>query len=143
MENECKNCGGCCKHIALEIDTPEDRDDFEDIYWYLLHQNVRVFVTEKDSDEDEDDNSDESASESDDNDNNDDESWFIEFQTRCKGLDENNMCKVYEKRPKICAGYDPDQCTASGGDSEELHSFSNSDEFLDYLKEEYDIVLKP
>lgn len=136
-DNKCKNCGGCCKHIALEIDTPEDRDDFEDIYWYLLHENVRVFITEKD-----DDDNDDSDSKSDDEDD-DDESWFIEFRTRCKGLGENNLCTIYEKRPKICKGYDPENCTASGGESEELHSFSSGDEFLDYLKEEYDINLKP
>jgi len=41
---ECKNCDGCpaecCKYVAIEIDTPEDIDDFEDIKWYVSHKNI-------------------------------------------------------------------------------------------------------
>ncbi|MFW5991296.1 MAG: YkgJ family cysteine cluster protein [Nanoarchaeota archaeon] len=124
MKDECKNCGNCCKHIAIEIDVPDSKGEYEDIYWYLLHENVRVFVTEND-----------------DEDSDDEESWFVEFITRCKALDENNLCKIYTKRPRICAEYDPDTCVQNGGESEELMRFNNAEEFLDYLKKEKAIDL--
>ena len=43
----CKGCTKCCEYIAMELDTPETLKDFENIKWYLLHNNVRVFIIEK------------------------------------------------------------------------------------------------
>ncbi|MGM5482581.1 MAG: YkgJ family cysteine cluster protein [Nanobdellota archaeon] len=121
---ECKNCGKCCKHIALEIDTPDSKSDYEDIYWYLLHKNVHVFVTEDDDEESEDE-----------------ESWYVEFITPCKALGENNLCTIYNKRPRICAEYDPEECVANDAESEEILRFNEAEEFLEYLKKEKNIDL--
>ena len=39
-----KNCEGCdakcCKHVAVEIDEPEEKEDFENIKWYVCHSVV-------------------------------------------------------------------------------------------------------
>lgn len=121
---ECSSCGGCCKHIALEIDVPDKKSDFEDIYWYLLHRNVHVFVTENE-----------------DEDSEEEERWYVEFITSCKALDENNLCSIYKKRPRICAEYDPDECTANDAESEEIKRFNNAEEFLEWLKKEQQIDL--
>lgn len=122
MENKCKTCGGCCNHIAIEIDKPESKDDFQDIYWYVLHNNVNVFVTE-------------------DEENDNEETWFVEFISNCSKLDENNLCSIYSKRPKICSEYDPENCTRSDGESEEIYRFNNAEEFLKFLKDKKQIVL--
>ena len=41
----CDKCTGlCCRYMALPIETPEDREDYDDIRWYLCHEDVAVFV---------------------------------------------------------------------------------------------------
>ena len=45
----CDKCTGlCCKYFALPIETPEDKEDYDDIRWYLCHKNVTVFVEDGD-----------------------------------------------------------------------------------------------
>ena len=40
----CDKCNGlCCRYFALPIDTPEDREDYDDIRWYLCHKDITVF----------------------------------------------------------------------------------------------------
>lgn len=89
----CEGCGAkCCKYVALEIDCPEDLDDFENIRWYVAHENIRVFVEE-------------------------DDTWNIEFSTPCKYLD-GERCSIHEKfvenpvvrRPKICGEFNTEIC---------------------------------
>lgn len=121
----CSGCGGCCRHVALEIDVPDKKEDYEDIYWYLLHENISVFVTEDD-----------------DEDSEEDEKWYIEFLSKCKVLRDDNLCGIYEKRPRICANYDPEECTNSDGESEELARFNNEDDFLEYLRKNKGISLR-
>ena len=86
----CDNCKAkCCKYIAVEIDTPETEDDFENIKWYLYHDNVIVYQDWEDS-------------------------WLVEFRTPCKYLSEENKCQVYDKRPKICKDHDIQNCVMNG-----------------------------
>ncbi|MBD3261876.1 MAG: YkgJ family cysteine cluster protein [Candidatus Altiarchaeales archaeon] len=84
----CVGCTRCCRHVTLEIDAPEDEEDFENIRWYLLHQNVSVFKS--------------------------DDEWYVEFHTPCRMLSEDGGCRVYEQRPKICSDYDPSECELNG-----------------------------
>ena len=108
-EWECEQCGGCCKHIALQIDTPTTKEDFGDIMWYLLHKNVSVFID-------------------------DDDSWYVEFQTPCEALGEDNSCQVYNTRPPICRKYSPDECVKHGEGSAEKFKFNNREDLFAYLK---------
>ena len=44
----CDQCSAlCCRYFALEIDEPETRSQFDDVGWYLVHENVVVFVEKK------------------------------------------------------------------------------------------------
>jgi uncharacterized protein len=44
----CRECEAkCCKYFALQIDTPKRKSDFENIRWYLAHENVSVFVDKR------------------------------------------------------------------------------------------------
>jgi len=81
----CKKCDAfCCKYLALEIDKPTTKNDFENIRWYISHQKTSVFIQEG--------------------------TWYLKVGNRCKYLDNTNRCKIYEKRPAICRKHNPREC---------------------------------
>jgi len=86
--SECFGCKGfCCKYITVDLEKPEDLEDFDEIRWFILHKNVVVYKPEG---EDE---------------------WRIEFRSPCKYLDQvGNLCKEYDKRPEVCREYITDEC---------------------------------
>lgn len=110
MKKKCDGCNGmCCRYVAIEIDCPEDSEDFENIKWYVSHKNVNVFVNE-------------------------DDKWYVEFITPCEFLDEKNLCTIYERRPKICKNYDAEECLYYNGDYAEKYSFKKLEDVEDYIK---------
>jgi Fe-S-cluster containining protein len=74
----------CCRYFALPIETPTDREDFEYIRWYLLHDRATVFVEE--------------------------DCWYLLVHTKCKHLRHDHLCGIYETRPQICRDYTTDKC---------------------------------
>lgn len=87
----CEHCSGlCCRYIALPIETPESKADFDDVRWYLLHEGVSVFV--------------------------EDGEWYISFQATCRHLQPDFRCGIYETRPRICREYSTDNCDYHSGD---------------------------
>ena len=81
----CDHCSAkCCRYFALPIETPKTRGDFDYIRWYLLHDRATVFT--------------------------EDETWYLLVHTVCRHLQENNLCGIYETRPKICRDYSVDGC---------------------------------
>lgn len=87
----CEHCtAACCKYIALPLDPPEDKRDYDDIRWYVMHDGILVFVEDGD--------------------------WYIQVQTPCKNLRDDNLCGIYETRPHICREYKADGCDYTGGD---------------------------
>jgi Fe-S-cluster containining protein len=85
-------CGGCtalcCRYFALEIDTPDEPDDFENLRWYLIHEDVNLFIDEGD--------------------------WYLQIFRKCTWLGEDNACTRYEDRPSICREYSDDWCDLDG-----------------------------
>ena len=109
---DCSKCDGkCCKYVALEIDTPEDLEDFENIKWYVVHKNVNIYVEE-------------------------DGIWNLEFITPCEYLGENNLCKIYNRRPDICRDYNQEECTFHN-DYNEKYSFKKIEDVEKYIEEVY------
>lgn len=109
----CEKCNGkCCRYVAIEIDTPEDLKDLENIRWYVLHKNINVYVDAN-------------------------YQWHIEFLTPCENLGENNLCQIYDKRPKICREYNPDECLFHN-DYEEKYTFRNLEDVDKYIKEVFE-----
>jgi Fe-S-cluster containining protein len=87
----CEHCTAlCCRYIALPLDEPESRRDYDDIRWYLLHEGVSVFVEDGD--------------------------WYICVQTVCRHLQPDHRCGIYETRPRICREYSTDNCDYHSGD---------------------------
>ena len=77
----CAACGGrCCNYIAIGIDSPRSRVGLENIRWFLLHENVAVYISH-------------------------DKEWYVEFTAPCTALNKKNRCMVYERRPKVCRDY--------------------------------------
>jgi len=108
----CEQCDAlCCKSVAVEIDEPETKEDWDEIRWYLYHEDIIVY---KDNDGD----------------------WLVEFQTNCKQLDKDEKCKIYEKRPKICRKHDLESCQMNGEDDIGKPVFKTVEDLNKYLEEQ-------
>ncbi len=116
-KKNCDACSGlCCKYVALEIDCPEDEEDFEDIKWYVLHEKVAVYVE-------------------------DDGTWNLEFITPCKYVNEDGKCSVHEeftnnpeiKRPNICKEFNVDVCPFHN-EYNEKYRFEKIEDVENYIK---------
>jgi len=106
----CDRCTGlCCRYFALPIDTPEDKEDYDDIRWYLCHKDITVFVEDGD--------------------------WYINIKNKCRHLsDKDNRCRIYDKRPKICRGYEIETCDFTSNEYDyELH-FTDDHQMEEYMK---------
>lgn len=87
----CEHCtAACCRYIALPIETPTERSDFDDIRWYLLHENISVFV--------------------------EDGAWYISMLTSCRHAQADGRCTIYARRPRICRKYTTENCDYHSGD---------------------------
>jgi Fe-S-cluster containining protein len=106
----CEHCTAlCCRYIALPIDTPKEPRDFDDIRWYLLHENISVFVEDGD--------------------------WYICIQTRCRHLQADHRCQIYATRPRICRRYDFTNCDYHSGDYNWEHHFTCVEHLEEYLRQ--------
>ena len=109
-EYPCKRCGAvCCKHVALEIDKPTSKAEYDYIRWYLLHKKTEIFT--------------------------DAGKWYIKFETECEKLLPSGMCGIYEKRPAICREYPPRdrECEFEGKDPYYDLRFTTVEEFEKYM----------
>ena len=81
----CEYCSAkCCRYFALPIETPATPKDFEFVRWYIMHGQASVFTEEDD--------------------------WYLLVHTKCKHLQADNRCSVYETRPEICHDYSTKDC---------------------------------
>ena len=105
----CEHCTGvCCRYIALPIDKPRTREDFDDIRWYLLHENIAVFVEDGD--------------------------WYINIPTTCRHLQPDNRCGIYQTRPRICRDYSTDGCDYHSGDYGWQYHFTCPEHLDEYVR---------
>jgi Fe-S-cluster containining protein len=115
VKGQCDKCTGlCCRYFALPIDTPETRDDYDDIRWYLCHEGVSVFVEDGD--------------------------WYLNItKCKCRHLSEkDHRCLIYDRRPKICRKYRHDNCDFVQGEYDyELH-FTNDQQMAEYIRVKFD-----
>jgi Fe-S-cluster containining protein len=107
----CEGCvAHCCRYVLIEVDKPTSKSDYDQIRWLLLHENISLGIGE-------------------------DSCWYIEVATRCKELDERNLCRSYLNRPDLCEKYDPEECLVWNPDPAYKHEFKTADEFLAWLDE--------
>ena len=74
----CGSCALCCTYVAVEIDPPDDVENASEIVWYLYHEHVSVHYG--------------------------DDEWMLQFDTRCRNLDDDRRCRIYAQRPISCRG---------------------------------------
>ena len=108
--NACARCTAlCCRYVAVEIDEPEDDQDFDNIRWYVSHENVQVY---------QDDNGD----------------WYIQFFTRCRHLGEKYECTIWPNHYAICKEYEMRQCEFTLGQGGEKHLFRCAEDVDRYVE---------
>jgi Fe-S-cluster containining protein len=74
----------CCRYFALPMETPETRNDFDDLRWFMMHGRVSVFI--------------------------ENETWYLMIHADCENLRDDNMCGIYDTRPRICRKYSTVGC---------------------------------
>jgi Fe-S-cluster containining protein len=102
----CLSCALCCSYIAVAIDGPVSVKAATEILWHLYHDHVSVY---RDSDDE----------------------WMVQFETRCRHLQDDNKCAIYETRPHICRTYSELTCEVNADD--EGTNFYSPESFLAYL----------
>ena len=81
----CAKCKGlCCTYITIDIDEPEDDEDLDNIRWFLIHDGISILV--------------------------EDDRWLLKVDTRCRHLQEDYSCAIYNRRPEACRQYDTENC---------------------------------
>ncbi|HOA74329.1 MAG TPA: YkgJ family cysteine cluster protein [Phycisphaerae bacterium] len=106
----CEQCVAlCCRYFAFEIDKPTTKRDFEDLRWYIYHQDTIIFVEKG--------------------------RWYMQINRPCKELLPDNRCGVYEKRPAICREYTTKNCDWHGDDYDYEHLFTEADQIEQYAKQ--------
>jgi uncharacterized protein len=105
--NPCDGCDHCCRYIAVQIDTPRTKKNFEDIRWYVLHRGVSVWVDW-------------------------DGAWMLQFETTCNWL-VDGRCSHYSLRPDLCREYDPAECERYSPTAAEKILFRNEHDLDAYL----------
>ena len=105
----CKTCvSKCCRYLALEVDAPKSKSDFDNIRWFLAHRGISVFVDKK--------------------------KWYMEVKNKCKYLAKNNMCNIYDKRPDICKKHSNHECENISENFLHDFTFNNMEEFDKFLR---------
>ncbi|MBD3361790.1 YkgJ family cysteine cluster protein [Candidatus Woesearchaeota archaeon] len=106
----CEDCNAkCCRYVAVDMDEPDCLDDWDQIKWLLMHENVRVYL---DNDGD----------------------WIVEFITKCKNLGKDNRCKIYDRRPDLCRDHNMSECVMNGEGEVEVLLFETPEQVDEYLK---------
>jgi Fe-S-cluster containining protein len=106
----CDSCSGlCCRYFALPLDNPTSVVDYDNIRWYLCHENVVVFIEKR--------------------------QWYIGIMARCKHLMEDNRCGIYHTRPRVCRSYSTSNCDYHGGEYEFEKLFTSAEQLREYAEE--------
>ena len=110
---KCSECDGqCCKYITITVDEPKKDIDFEELKWFLCHENILVYIDHEDD-------------------------WCVEVKTPCKFQDPvTNHCTIYEKRPRVCIEHGLDECEGNK-DYEDYcqRAFKTLEDIDEYRKE--------
>ena len=108
----CGECVGlCCRYLAFEISKPKTRRDFDDMRWYLLHEDCIIFVEDGD--------------------------WYIQVNRKCKKLQPDNRCGIYGDRPAICQEYTTKECDYHGEEYEYDHLFTEPEQIARFADERF------
>jgi Fe-S-cluster containining protein len=103
----CLQCAQCCTYVAIEVEEPNTLRNATDILWFLYHERVSILMERKDR-------------------------WTLQFDTRCRNLTDDLLCKIYPFRPHICREYDSQACEVNARGN--VTVFRTPGDFLEYMK---------
>ena len=103
----CTECGKCCTYVSVGINPPNSVGNATDMLWYLYHQDVSLY---RDGDGE----------------------WSVVFETRCRHLQGDLLCAIYESRPEICRDFDNTTCEVN--DPEGGLAIETPEQFVEYLR---------
>ncbi len=108
----CRKCEAkCCQYYALQIDTPRSKDDFENLRWYITHKRTRIFYERR--------------------------KWFLEVLNKCRYLDKDHKCKIYNKRPQVCRDHEAKSCEHTLGEADHEHYFKDLKDLDKYIQNRF------
>jgi Fe-S-cluster containining protein len=108
-EHPCVDCAACCRYVAVEIDEPTTPKDYDQIHWYVAHQDVSVYVDWEGE-------------------------WYVEFKTLCNHLTERATCDAYRERPELCSDFSWENCEKTTGEAGHRLLFNDPKEFFDWFE---------
>jgi len=113
-KSQCEQCTGlCCRYFALPIETPESKADYDDIRWYLCHEDITVFVEDGD--------------------------WYLNVKNKCRHLSNKDYkCLIYDTRPRICRKYKHEDCDFVDGEYDYQLHFTCDKDMEEYMKIKFD-----
>jgi uncharacterized protein len=101
-------CGAlCCKYIVRKIPAPRTRRDFDELYWFLCHEKVAVYVEQR--------------------------GWYLLVEVACQHLDRKLRCRIYPERPDVCRLHARQKCEYTGK-IEFQEFFCTPEDLVLYLK---------
>lgn len=103
----CTECAHCCTYVSVGINAPTTVRRASDILWFLYHEKVSVYRSDKGG-------------------------WFVQFDTRCGNLQGDGLCGIYEHRPHMCRDFKETACEVNSQD--ESTYFHTPQDFCDYLQ---------
>ena len=89
VSNKCSRCiGKCCRYALIDLPAPRSRLDFDNYCWYLAHEHTVIYVDSK--------------------------KWYLAVNTKCRYLNDKNLCDIYEKRFQACRDHTDENCEFDG-----------------------------
>jgi Fe-S-cluster containining protein len=105
----CTECAKCCTYAAVGINAPNRLRWATDILWYLYHDRTFVYLDGEGE-------------------------WSVMFESRCRNLGEDNLCRIYDHRPELCREFDDQDCEVNCRESDAI-TFTRPEQFLAWLAE--------
>jgi Fe-S-cluster containining protein len=107
-DNQCDDCipAKCCMYFSVEIDEPEDMDDWNDMLWILAHRDAEIYM--------------------------DDDRWYVLVKNPCRFYDPVKKCLIYTRRPRICRSHTWEDCEFRDEYNFDLHfhSYEEMDRYI-------------
>ncbi len=107
---KCARClpAKCCSYFSLEIDRPRSKRDYDDLLWFLAHENVSIYLW--------------------------DNCWYLMIHNMCTFLDKKtNLCTIYDERSRMCREHSVEECEFDS-DYEFDEHFKSYDDLKRWMK---------
>lgn len=111
ISGKCSRCiAKCCRYYMVDLPTPRSRLDFDNLGWFLAHENTVLYV--------------------------EDRKWYLCVRSKCRYLDENNRCTIYENRFQACQDHSDENCEFDSEYKPDL-TFTTPEQLASYAEKRF------